>query len=183
MDGPRQNTQLALAFMDAPTGEAPKGVQQGTEPSAAKREPERPAREERLMEEVCERNNLVKAWKQVRGNKGSPGVDGKTIGDTLDALREHWPAIRDQLLQGTYRPQPVRRVNIPKPGGGVRKLGIPAVLDRGRTGGVTLPPTRFAAPIPSLGTLKMTRWSSVRAIAQAGRVPADRPLSRDDARA
>ena len=47
------------------------------------------------MEEVCERNNLVKAWKQVRGNKGSPGVDGKTIGDTLDALREHWPAIRD----------------------------------------------------------------------------------------
>ena len=73
MDGPRQNTQLALAFMDAPTGEAPKGVQQGTEPSAAKREPERPAREERLMEEVCERNNLVKAWKQVRGNKGSPG--------------------------------------------------------------------------------------------------------------
>ena len=130
MDGPRQNTQLALAFMDAPTGEAPKGVQQGTEPSAAKREPERPAREERLMEEVCERNNLVKAWKQVRGNKGSPGVDGKTIGDTLDALREHWPAIRDQLLQGTYRPQPVRRVNIPKPGGGVRKLGIPAVLDR-----------------------------------------------------
>ena len=81
-------------------------------------------------EEVCERNNLVKAWKQVRGNKGSPGVDGKTIGDTLDALREHWPAIRDQLLQGTYRPQPVRRVNIPKPGGGVRKLGIPAVLDR-----------------------------------------------------
>ena len=77
MDGPRQNTQLALAFMDAPTGEAPKGVQQGTESSAAKREPERPAREERLMEEVCERNNLVKAWKQVRGNKGVRALMGR----------------------------------------------------------------------------------------------------------
>lgn len=130
MDGQRQKNQRQLAFMDAPKGEAPKVVQQGTEPSAAKREPESPAREERLMEEVCERNNLVQAWKQVQGNKGSPGVDGRTIDETLDDLREHWPAIREQLLQGTYKPQPVRRVEIPKPGGGVRKLGIPTVLDR-----------------------------------------------------
>ena len=82
------------------------------------------------MEEVCERENFVKAWKQVRGNKGSPGVDGKTIDETLDELREHWPVTREQLLRGTYKPQPVRRVKIPKPGRGVRKLGIPTVLDR-----------------------------------------------------
>ena len=130
MDGQRRKIQQRLAFMDAPKGEAPRVVQQGTEPSAVKRDTESPAREERLMEEVCERDNLVKAWKQVRGNKGSPGADGKTIDETLDDLRERWPAIRDQLLQGTYEPQPVRRVEIPKPGGGVRKLGIPTVLDR-----------------------------------------------------
>lgn len=95
-----------------------------------KRETESPAREERLIEEVCERENVVKAWKPVQGNKGSPGVDGRTIGETWDDLCEHWPAIREQLLRGTYKPQPVRRVEIPKPSGGVRKLGIPTVLDR-----------------------------------------------------
>ena len=116
--------------MDAPQGETSGYVQQGTEPSAVKWDTESPAREDRLMEEVCERENFVKAWKQVRGNKGSPGVDGKTIDETLDDLRKRWPVIREQLLRGTYKPQPVRRVEIPKPGGGVRKLGIPTVLDR-----------------------------------------------------
>ena len=130
MDGQRQKIQQRLAFMDEPKSEAPRVAQQGTEPSAVKRDTESPAREERLMEEVCERENFVKAWKQVQGNKGSPGVDGKTIDETLDDLREHWPAIREQLLRGTYQPQPVRRVEIQKPGGGVRKLGIPTVLDR-----------------------------------------------------
>jgi RNA-directed DNA polymerase len=130
MDGQRRKIQLRLAFRDEPKSEARRNLPQGLEPSAVKREPESPAREDRLMEEVCERDNLVKAWKQVRGNKGSPGVDGKSIDKTLDDLREHWPAIREQLLQGTYKPQPVRRVEIPKPGGGVRKLGIPTVLDR-----------------------------------------------------
>ena len=130
MDGKRRNNQLELAFMNEPEGEAPRPAQQGTEPCAVKRETASPAREQQLMEEVCGRDNLLQAWKQVRGNKGSPGVDGKTIDETWDDLREHWPVIREQLLQGTYQPQPVRRVEIPKPGGGVRRLGIPTVRDR-----------------------------------------------------
>ena len=130
MDRQRQKIQLRLAYMDEPKGEAPRCDHQGTELSVAKREAESPAREDRLSKEVCERENMIKAWKQVQSNKGSPGVDGRTIDETLGYLREHWPAIRQQLLEGTYEPQPVRRVEIPKPGGGVRKLGIPTVLDR-----------------------------------------------------
>src|SRR5881398_1811972 len=82
------------------------------------------------METVCSRENLETAWKRVRRNKGSPGVDGMTIDDAKDYLRERWPNIRSQLLEGTYQPQPVRRVEIPKPDGGVRKLGVPCVVDR-----------------------------------------------------
>jgi RNA-directed DNA polymerase len=83
------------------------------------------------MEEVCERENLKEALRRVKANKGSAGVDGMTIDGITDYLKQHWPAIRAQLLNGTYQPQPVRRVEIPKPdGGGVRKLGIPTVLDR-----------------------------------------------------
>ena len=83
------------------------------------------------MEEVCERANLKEALRQVKGNKGSAGVDRMTVDQLGDYLKEHWPAIREQLLIGTYEPKPVRRVEIPKPeGGGVRKLGIPTVLDR-----------------------------------------------------
>ena len=111
-------------------GETPDAGHEGTESPTAKREPENPATGESLMEEVCERENLEEAWHRVRSNKGSPGVDGRTIDETRDYLREHWPTIREQLLNGTYRPQPVRRVEIAKPDGGVRKLGIPTVLDR-----------------------------------------------------
>jgi RNA-directed DNA polymerase len=82
------------------------------------------------MEEVCERENLNEALRQVKGNKGSAGVDGITVGQLTDYLKQHWPVIREQLLNGTYEPKPVRRVEIPKPDGGVRKLGIPTVLDR-----------------------------------------------------
>ena len=67
---------------------------------------------------------------RVRRNKGGPGVDGMTIDDTKVYLREHWPTIRSQLLAGTYQPRPVKRVNLPKPDGGVRKLGVPCVVDR-----------------------------------------------------
>ncbi len=82
------------------------------------------------MEEVCERENLKEALRRVKANKGSAGVDGMTVGGITDYLKQHWPAIREQLLSGTYEPRPVRRVEIPKPDGGVRKLGIPTVLDR-----------------------------------------------------
>jgi RNA-directed DNA polymerase len=122
--------QLPLAFMTEGRGETPDAGREGTESPTAKREPENPATGELLMEEVCERENLEDAWHQVHSNQGSPGVDGRTIDETRDYLREHWPIIREQLLNGTYKPQPVRRVEIAKPDGGVRKLGIPTVLDR-----------------------------------------------------
>jgi len=77
------------------------------------------------MEEVCERENLKEALRQVKGNKGSAGMDGVTVDQLTDYLKQHWPVIREQLLNGTYEPKPVRRVEIPKPDGGVRKLGIP----------------------------------------------------------
>lgn len=107
-------------------GEAPRAVVEGTESRAAKHATESPASTECLMEEVCQRENLKKALQRVRANKGSPGVDGMTV----DALPDHWPTIRDQLLNGVYQPSPVKRVKIPKPGGGMRKLGIPTALDR-----------------------------------------------------
>jgi RNA-directed DNA polymerase len=82
------------------------------------------------MEEGVERENLKEALRRVKANKGSPGVDGMTVHDLAGYLKEHGPTLREQLLSGTYKPQPVRRVEIPKPDGGVRKLGIPTVWDR-----------------------------------------------------
>ena len=111
-------------------GEAPDAVAKEAEPLMAKPAPESPTLTERLMEEVCDRENLEIAWKRVRSNKGSPGVDGMTIDAAKGYLREHWPSIRAQLLEGTYQPQPVKRVEIPKPDGGIRKLGVPCVVDR-----------------------------------------------------
>jgi len=82
------------------------------------------------MEEVVEGENLKRAWKRVKANQGSPGVDGMTVFALKDYLDEHWPAIREQLLMGKYQPQPVLRVEIEKLDGGMRKLGIPTVVDR-----------------------------------------------------
>ena len=130
MNGKRQKIQYSLALEPTGRGETLTGGHQGTEPSTAKPAPESPAPAEYLMEEVCDRENLKKAWKQVRRSKGCPGVDGRTIDAAKDHLREHWPSIRSQLLKGTYQPQPVKRVEIPKPDGGVRKLGVPCVVDR-----------------------------------------------------
>ena len=83
-----------------------------------------------LMERVIEAGNLTRALRRVRRNKGSPGVDGRTVDDLLDDLRDHWPTIREQLLTGRYQPSVIKRVELAKPDGGVRLLGIPTVLDR-----------------------------------------------------
>src|SRR5438128_3213661 len=129
-DDKQQNIQMELDFSSALTG-ATRGVAgEETESLVATNGSESPARTDRLMEEVCERENLKAALRQVKGNKGSAGVDGITVNQLPDYLKQHWPAIREQLLNGTYEPKPVRRVEIPKPDGGVRKLGIPTVLDR-----------------------------------------------------
>jgi RNA-directed DNA polymerase len=82
------------------------------------------------MEVIVERDNVRKALAQVRRNKGAPGADDMSVDDLALHLKGHWLEIKAQLLAGTYRPQPVRRVEIPKPTGGVRALGIPTVLDR-----------------------------------------------------
>ncbi len=82
------------------------------------------------MEEVLCRENMLRAHQRVASNKGAPGVDGVTVDDLAPMLRKCWPEIREELLSGTYRPSPVLKVEIPKPGGGVRMLGIPTTLDR-----------------------------------------------------
>src|SRR6201987_5116124 len=129
-DDKQQNIQMQLDFSLALTGEAREAGREGTEASGAMKGTENPASTNRWMEAVCERENLKTALRQVKANKGSPGVDGMTVVGIKDYLKQHWPAIREQLLNGTYEPKPVRRGEIPKPDGGVRKLGIPTVLDR-----------------------------------------------------
>ena len=85
---------------------------------------------EDLLWQALSRENMAAAWKRVKANKGSAGIDGLTIEQTPEFLKSHWPRIRQELFDGTYRPQAVRRVEIPKPTGGVRELGIPTVVDR-----------------------------------------------------
>jgi group II intron reverse transcriptase/maturase len=89
-----------------------------------------PIVEESLLAQVLERNNLIRALKQVKRNKGAAGVDGLTVDELPDYLKQHWPEIKSQLLTGHYRPEAVKRVEIPKPDGRKRKLGIPTVIDR-----------------------------------------------------
>jgi len=130
-DKPQKNQlQLLLAFTGEGRSEAPRARREGTESLTAKRGDESQALSEQVMEEVCGRENCLRALKRVKSNKGSPGIDGMKVGELPGYLKQHWPAIRGQLLSGTYEPQPVRRVEIGKQDGGVRKLGIPTVLDR-----------------------------------------------------
>ena len=126
----QQNIQGELHFSATPAGEAREAGREEAESRLTTHAPERPAGTTRLMEEICDRENLKEALRRVKANKGSPGMDGITVNQLDDYLIQHWPAIREQLLSGTYKPKPVKRVEIPKPDGGVRKLGIPTVLDR-----------------------------------------------------
>jgi RNA-directed DNA polymerase len=84
----------------------------------------------RLLERILSRENMLRAWKRVRANKGAPGIDGMSVEEFPDSARLSWGTIRESLLAGTYQPSPVRRVEIPKDTGGTRPLGIPIVLDR-----------------------------------------------------
>jgi RNA-directed DNA polymerase len=130
MSEKRSKIQEQVAFPFDWGSEAPGGDREGAETLRAKREAEDPAGNQRVMEEVCKRENRREALKRVRANQGSPGIDGMTVEELAGYLEQHWPVIREQLLSGTYEPKPVKRVEIPKPDGGVRKLGIPTVLDR-----------------------------------------------------
>jgi RNA-directed DNA polymerase len=131
-DDKRQKNQLqqSLAFPETGRGEASESSRRGTESSVVTHTSESPASSDQLMEEICQAENCKQALARVKSNKGSPGVDGMTVEKLPDYLRQHWPEIREQLLSGTYKPQPVKRVEIPKPDGRMRKLGIPTALDR-----------------------------------------------------
>jgi len=129
MSGQRQKIQLELALPGAREGEARTALRRGTESLMAEGVAESPATA-RMMEEVCEAGNLRKALQQVRANKGAPGVDGMTVEQLAEYFTRHEAELRGQLLDGSYRPQPVRRVEVAKPEGGMRKLGIPTVIDR-----------------------------------------------------
>jgi RNA-directed DNA polymerase len=127
----RRKNQLSLAFDQQESSEAGSTSDQGTETRTGKQMSESPASsEEQLMEEICGRENCLQAYRRVKSNQGSAGIDGMTVGELAAYLKQHWPTIRDQLLGGTYKPGPVKRVEIPKPDGGMRQLGIPTVLDR-----------------------------------------------------
>lgn len=131
MNDQRPDHPLRRAFAEEPAGEARPLAAQEVESSTATGETERPvARVMEMMEAIGNPENMSRAYEQVLGNKGSAGVDGMTVHQLRDPLKVHGPEVREPLLKGTYRPMPVRRVEIPKPDGGVRKLGIPTVLDR-----------------------------------------------------
>jgi RNA-directed DNA polymerase len=125
------NQQMMLPFAAEEAGEARRNRVQGVEVTAVSRATESPAKTTDVsMEAICRPENLSRALRRVQANKGGPGVDGMTVALLPAHLKAHWPQIREQLLSGTYKPQPVKRVEIEKPEGGVRKLGIPTVLDR-----------------------------------------------------
>ena len=125
----RQKTGEQLELALEARGEAPQGQRSGEAPKTPGGD-ERSGADDALMERVVEYANVLAALKRVRQNKGSPGVDGMTVQDLPQHLAANWAVLREQLLTGRYQPQPVKRVEIPKPGGGTRQLGIPTVLDR-----------------------------------------------------
>src|SRR2546421_7834884 len=126
----RQKTELEITSQAGTTGEARSAGVGGTEARGAKTGFESQAAGGPSMEAIAERDNLRKALAQVKRNKGAAGIDGMSFEALGPYLKEHWLTIRTQLLEGSYKPQPVRRVEIPKATGGKRPLGIPTVLDR-----------------------------------------------------
>jgi RNA-directed DNA polymerase len=151
--GQRQKNQPAqgeLAFPVESRSDAPKATGKGTETLVGKHQTESLAGTERLMEEVCELENCKQALQRVKANKGSPGIDGMTVEELPEYLKQHGLTIGEQLRHGTYQPQPVRRVEIEKPeGGGMRKLGIPTVIANCTIGQLTFGMGRDPASIPS----------------------------------
>jgi RNA-directed DNA polymerase len=127
-DDKQQNIQKQLDFSVAPTSEAREASREEAESSGVRNESEKPASTDRIMEEICEWKNLKEAIWRVKANKGSAGIDGMTVDELPDYAK--LLVVREHLLSGTYTPQPVKRVEIPKPDGGVRNLGIPTALDR-----------------------------------------------------
>ena len=130
MTAPRPPFQLELDLPMPGRGEAPRPAAREVEVATATPGPESPAPTAHLMEAICDPDNIEAARRAVMRNKGAPGVDGMTVRQLPGILEAHWPEIENQLLQGRYQPQPVRRVQIPKPAGGTRDLGIPTVIDR-----------------------------------------------------
>ena len=121
---------IQLAF-NWEAGVKPQGPGARVDSLTARQPTERPMSSETLMEEVVERGNMRAALRQVRANQGSPGIDGMGVDELPEFLKTHWPMIKNQLLTGTYQPQVIKRVAIPKPGSQeTRKLGIPCVIDR-----------------------------------------------------
>ena len=127
---PRPPFQFTLDLPMPGRGEAPRPAAREVEVTAVTSEAESPAPAAYLMEAICDPDNIEAALRAVVRNKGAPGVNGITVRQLPDILKARWPELEHQLLQGCYQPQPVRRVQIPKPAGGTRNLGIPTVIDR-----------------------------------------------------
>ena len=134
MSRKRQKNQYELAFMAETGSEAPTNDRR-VELVMVNQEPESGGTSERLMEEICKPENLRRALKRVRENKGAPGIDGMTVKELPRYLKKNWPRHREELLEGTYKPKPARRKEIPKPGGGKRNLSIPCVSTASIFGG------------------------------------------------
>jgi RNA-directed DNA polymerase len=134
MNGKRQKTetqqQLLMAFTQEGRSESPKSRVEGIVPDVANSRPMSPTSSDRLMERICDSATIDCAMARVIGNSGAPGVDGMKVSQLEKYFGRHFGRITGELLAGTYRPQPVKRVEIPKPDGGVRKLGIPTAVDR-----------------------------------------------------